>query len=209
MLIAVPFALSFAATIVDPVNGRVLVSARPFVEQVERGESWLVMPEQIRPLIASFIWLNNVQVSFFAFAGGVLFGLGSAYVLITNGLSLGAVVGLAASYGLGATLAGFVVAHSGIELTVVFAAGGAGLRIGHALLDPGLLPRRAALAAAARLGIRLVVGCIPLLAVAGALEGLVSPTELPFALKLAIGAASTAALYAYLLRAGGRPPVEG
>jgi uncharacterized membrane protein SpoIIM required for sporulation len=153
LLVAAPFALSFAATMLDPINGRVLLSARPFVEQVERGESWLVIPDQVRPLMASFIWLNNVQVSFFAFAGGVLFGLGSAYVLIANGLSLGAVAGLAASYGLGPTLGSFVAAHSGIELTVVFTAGGAGLRIGHALLDPGLLPRRAALAAAARLGV--------------------------------------------------------
>jgi uncharacterized membrane protein SpoIIM required for sporulation len=208
LLVAGPFALAFVATTLDPVNGRVLVSARPFVEQVERGESWLTVPEQARPLMASFVWLNNVQVAFLAFAGGVLFGLGTAYVLIANGLSLGAVAGLAGSYGLGPTLAGFVAAHSGLELTVVFTAGGAGLAIGHALLDPGLLPRRAALAGAARRGIRLVAGCVPLLALAGALEGLVSPSDLPPTLKLAIGAAATLGLYAYLLKAGRGPPVE-
>lgn len=205
LLVAVPFALAFGATLLDPINGRILIGARPFVEQVERGESWLVVPEQARPLMASFVWLNNAQVSFLAFAGGVLFGLGSVYVLVANGLSLGGVAGLAATYGLGSTLASFVAAHSGIELTVVFTTGGAGLRIGHALLDPGLRPRSAALAAAARLGVRLVVGCVPLLAIASALEGLLSPSDSPLALKLAVGLAATAALYAYLLLAGRRP----
>jgi hypothetical protein len=74
------------------------------------------------------------------------------------------------------------------------------------MLAPGLLPRTVALARAARLGIKLAVGCVPLLAAAGALEGLVSPSDLPVALKAAIGLAATLALYAYLLLAGrGRP----
>src|SRR5262249_13494697 len=78
-------------------------------------------------------------------------------------------------YGLGPTLADFVLAHSGIELTVVFVAGGAGLRLGHALLAPGFVPRRVALQRAAAESVRLALGCVPLLAVAGLPEGFGPP----------------------------------
>jgi uncharacterized membrane protein SpoIIM required for sporulation len=71
-----------------------------------------------------------------------------------------------------------------------------------------LLPRAAALAAAARHAIRLLFGCVPLLAIAGLFEGFVSPSGLPLWAKLAIGAANLTWLYAYLLGAGRRstPP---
>jgi uncharacterized membrane protein SpoIIM required for sporulation len=155
--------------------------------------------------MASFIMTNNLQVAFLAFAGGTLFGLGTALVLVWNGLSIGAVAGLASLYGLGPELADFVAAHGGIELSVIFIAGGAGLRLGHALLRPGLLPRRQALTGAARRAVRLLFGCVPLLVVAGTIEGFLSPSPLPTGLKLAVGAGSTAVLYAYLLLAGRSP----
>jgi uncharacterized membrane protein SpoIIM required for sporulation len=205
LLFAVPCALAFAATQVDPVNGRILLSARTFVERVEQGQSWLDVPRaQQGPLLSSFVMVNNIQVAFLAVAGGVPFGLGTVYVLVANGLSIGAVASLAATYGLGPTLADFTAAHGGIELTVVFLAGGAGLRMGHALLAPGLLPRRAALALAAHRSFRLLLGAVPLLAIAGTLEGTISPSALPSAAKLAVGATATIALYAYLLLAGRR-----
>jgi uncharacterized membrane protein SpoIIM required for sporulation len=201
-LFALPFAVAFAATQLDPINGRIIVANRPFVERVERGQSWLEIEPSMRSFEASFIMTNNIQVAFLAFAGGALFGLGTAFVLVWNGLSTGAVAGLASVYGLGPTLYGFVAAHGGIELSVIFVAGGAGLRLGHALLAPGLLPRRQALARAANRSVRLLFGCVPLLVVAGLLEGLVSPSALPTAAKLAVGGGATLLLYAYLLLAG-------
>jgi uncharacterized membrane protein SpoIIM required for sporulation len=201
-LFALPFAAAFAVTQVEPVNGRVIVSSRPFVEQVERGESWLEIEEPERGMAASFIMTNNIRVAFLAFAGGVLLGVGTALVLLWNGLSIGAVAGLAVVNGLGPALGDFVAAHGGIELSVIFVAGGAGLRLGHALLAPGLLPRRQALNQAARRAVRLLFGCAPLLVVAGVLEGFVSPSALPTWAKVAIGGGATAILYAYLLLAG-------
>jgi len=204
-LFVVPCLLAFAATRIDPINGRILIGARTFVERVEQGQSWLEAPRaQQGPLLSSFVMVNNIQVAFLAVAGGVLFGLGTVYVLIANGISIGAVAGLAATYGLGPTLSDFAAAHGGIELTVIFVAGGGGLRMGRALLWPGLLPRRAALAAAARRAFTLLLGCVPLLAIAGTLEGTVSPSALPGAAKLAVGLLATSALYAYLLLAGRR-----
>jgi uncharacterized membrane protein SpoIIM required for sporulation len=201
-LFALPFAAAFAATQVEPVNGRVIVTSRPFVEQVERGESWLEIEEPERGLAASFIMTNNIRVAFLAFAGGVLLGIGTVLVLVWNGLSIGAVAGLAVVNGLGPALGDFVAAHGGIELSVIFVAGGAGLRLGHAILSPGLLPRRQALNQAARRSVRLLFGCAPLLVVAGVLEGFVSPSGLPTSAKLAVGGAATAILYLYLLLAG-------
>lgn len=202
LLFFVPAVLAFAAVWLDPLNGRVIVVSRPFVEGVESGRSWLDIAEPQRGFMASFIMANNIQVAFLAFAGGVLFGVGPVVVLVWNGLSLGAIAGLAGRNGLGPTLAGFVLAHSGIELSVVCIAGGAGLRLGRALLAPGFLPRRLALSRAAAEAIRLVGGCVPLLVCAGLLEGFVSPSGLPWPAKLAIGGAATALLYAYLLLAG-------
>ncbi len=201
-LFAVPLIAAFVVSLTDPVAGRVILPAGPLADQIEQGHSWMDVDTILRPTMASAIMANNIQVAFLAFAGGVLLGLGTVYVLVNNGLMLGATTGMATRYGLGGTLGGFVAAHSGIELTVIFVAGGAGLRLGHALLSPGLLPRPAALAAAAQKAVRLLFGCVPLLMVAGVLEGFVSPSSLPAAAKMAVGATATLLLYGYLLLAG-------
>ena len=47
------------------------------------------------------------------------------------------------------------------------------------LLAPGFLSRRDSLTEAAAIAVRLVLGVIPLLIVAGIIEGFVSPTDIP------------------------------
>jgi uncharacterized membrane protein SpoIIM required for sporulation len=82
-------------------------------------------------------------------------------------------------------------------------AGGSGLRLGWAILNPGLLRRRDALAVAARKAVRLIVGCVPLLVMAGLIEGFISPAEnIPWFVKWSIGLGSGLLLYSYLLLAG-------
>ena len=201
-LFAVPFVAAFAAARIDPLVGRMFLPASELVEGIERGQSWLEIDPENRSLVASFIMTNNIQVAFLAFAGGVLLGLGTVYVMIYNGLHIGAVAGLASAYGLGDELTSFVLAHGGIELTVIFIAGGAGLRMGHALLAPGLHSRRVALTLAAQRAIRILFGCVPLLVVAGLFEGFISPSALPPFVKLAVGASATLLLYAYFLTVG-------
>lgn len=201
-LFTVPFVLAMFGTLIDPTIGRVIMPPSDFVDQVERGQTWLEIERQRRPLTASLIATNNIQVTFLAFAGGALFGLGTVYVLINNGLMIGAVAGLATTYGLGENLLGFVSPHGGIELTVIFIAGGAGLRIGYSMLRPGLLTRRASLVTAAHRAIVLMGGCVPLLLLAGAIEGFISPSGLPTSAKIAIGAFNLIVLFLYLLLAG-------
>src|SRR5436190_2252748 len=114
------------------------------------------------------IFTNNIRVTFAAFALGVIFGVGTFYVLAFNGAMFGALLALTYRAGFGDDLLfGFVISHGVIELTCIFIAGGAGILIGTALLMPGNLSRGDALKSRGLDAVRLIVGCIPLLVVAG------------------------------------------
>lgn len=184
------------------------VGAQGLIESIERQELWTDIPVEDRPYASSFIMQNNIQVAFLAFGSGVLAGILTCWVMIYNGLLLGGITGLTAHHDIGFELWTFVIGHGVIELSVIFMAGGAGLMLGWAIIHPGLLRRRDALTVAARQAVRLTIGCVPLLVVAGMIEGFISPTEaIPWPLKWAIGLGSGLLLYGYLLLAGrGRSP---
>jgi uncharacterized membrane protein SpoIIM required for sporulation len=167
---------------------------------------WFKSATENHSVTQSLITLNNVKVAFAAFAGGVLVGLGAIYVLVFNGINIGAVAALVATYGLSRGFWAFVVPHGVVELSVICMAGGAGMMIGDAILRPGLLPRGLALTAAARRAAILVIGGALLLVFAGATESWFSPSDAPDWLKWAYGAASGVALYAYLFTS--RPPAK-
>src|SRR5207247_10702319 len=94
------------------------------------------------------------------------------------------------------------VGHGVIELTCIIIAGGAGLLIGTALLMPGNLTRGDALKSRGMEAVRLIVGCIPLLVVAGIIEGFISPAPINPAIKFGVAAVTGIALYSYLFLAG-------
>ena len=137
----------FAVQASDTVAGAILPPG--LIALIKRGQMWTSIDPEIRPVASSFIMTNNIQVAFLAFAGGVLFGLGSAYVLMMNGLVLGGVAGLCQQYGLSLALWSFVAPHGAIELSVIVISGGSGLMLGWALLSPGLQTRAEALSQAA------------------------------------------------------------
>ncbi len=178
-------------------------------EELAQGRLWTDIPPAQRPYASSFIMQNNIQIAILAFGSGVLAGLPTVLILLLNGLLLGGITGLTVHYGLGFELWTFVIGHGVIELSVVIVAGGAGLRLGWSILAPGFLRRRDALALAARQVVQLLLGCIPLLVVAGLIEGFVSPAEgIGWPMKWGVGLATGAALYAYLLLAGRRGEAE-
>src|SRR5258708_5040129 len=153
--------------------------------------TWTNIPVNSRPYAASFIMSNNIRVAILAFGGGIILGLFSVYVLVTNGLTVGAVLGLAAHYQMGQSLLGFMFGHGVIELSVIFIASGAGLQLGWALLNPGRYTRRDALGLAARRAVILVIAAVPLLIIAGTIYGLFSAsTVMPFSLQAAVGKVS-------------------
>jgi uncharacterized membrane protein SpoIIM required for sporulation len=185
-LLFVPGLIGFLAGLLDPTLRGALVPAA-MRELMERGQTWTEIEGPLRPFIASVIFTNNVRVSFLAFAGGVLAGLGTAFVLVFNGLFLGAVFGAAVHYGVGGLLGDFVSAHAYLELSCIVIAGAAGLRLGDGILRPGLLRRRDALVRGGREAVELLLGTTPVFVVAGLVEGFVSPSDLPTPAKVAIG----------------------
>ena len=172
------------------------------VREVEEGKLWTDISPTARSAASTMILTNNIQVMFLTWAGGMSAGLLTLWVMVSNGLHLGAIFGLLQAHGLSAGLAEFIVAHGFIELSVIFLAGGCGFYMGDALLRPGLLSRREALTTRARVCVQLILGCVPLLVLAGLIEGFISPSALHWTIKLAVGLLTGSALHYYWLRWG-------
>ena len=172
------------------------------VETIHDKEMWTDVPALHRNLFASFVMTNNIRVAFAAFALGITFMVGTMYILAGNGILIGAVAGLCHVHGLALPLWAFVSPHGYIELTTIFIAGAAGLKMGYALIAPGLLTRKQALTDAAKVAVQLIGGCVVLLVMAGVIEGFVSPSSLPPIVKLGFGFATGVLLFCYLFLMG-------
>ena len=167
------------------------------IKDLEDG-TWNNTSAENRNLFASFVMTNNIRVAFFAFAGGIIFMVGSAYILVINGIVIGAIAGMCHANGVALALWSFVSPHGYIELTTIFIAGGAGLKLGYALIAPSLFTRKRTLTDAARTAIQLLGGCVALLVVAGTIEGFVSPSSLLPSVKIGFGALTGILLFTYL-----------
>jgi uncharacterized membrane protein SpoIIM required for sporulation/uncharacterized RDD family membrane protein YckC len=171
--------------------------------QQAEGRGYAQAPSPYLPMMASGIIANNVQVAFLAFAFGITAGVGTVAVLALNGLFFGAVLALFANYRLAGWILTFVAGHGVLELTAIFIAGGAGLLVARALVAPGDLARRDALVIHGRRAIRMVGAAACLLLLAGTIEGFLSASDAPLAVKLGVSLAS-AALLALYFAAGAR-----
>lgn len=196
-LFAAGAAAGAAMAAADPAFERVMLGGR-MMDTIEAGRMWTHSIVAIKPFASSAIMTNNISVSLAAFAGGIVAGLGTVYMMLFNGLLMGVIAVACQRAGLAVSLWSFVAPHGVLELPAIVIAGGAGLMLGKALLAPGALPRREALTESAALAIRLVLGVIPLLIVAGTIEGFVSPSDASAATKFTIGAAGFVLLAAYL-----------
>jgi uncharacterized membrane protein SpoIIM required for sporulation len=150
---------------------------------------------------------NNIGIGFRTFAGGLLFGVGAAFVLVLNGLLIGAIAGYLTARGYLETFYTFVAGHGAFELTGIVLAGVAGLKLGWAVAAPGRLSRMEALRRAAAEGVRLIVGVVALLTLAAFIEAFWSSNRaIPAEIKYAVGAAGWLLVILYLTRAGRRAP---
>lgn len=210
-------ALAFGLFLVSAVIAALLVAVQPHLADVllpgeaaglrsimQQHHLWMQSATSNHSVAANFIMLNNIKVAFFAFAGGMLVGLGTLYVMLQNGIMLGAVGAMVQQYSLSLGFWSFVAPHGVIELSVIFMAGGAGLTIGDSILRPGMLPRTDAIAQASRRAMYVLFGCVPLLVVAGTIESFFSPSGAPVVLKFVFSAVAGVLLYSYLLLS--RPP---
>ncbi|MGA9775209.1 MAG: stage II sporulation protein M, partial [Candidatus Dormiibacterota bacterium] len=159
---------------------------------------------QLGSQLSAFIIQNNIRVAALACVLGLLLGIPTVALLLVNGFQLGVLAGASHLAGLDLQFWALIVPHGVIELTVICTAAGAGLRMGDAVLRPGLRSREEALVAAARPAVELALGAACLLVVAGIIEGFVTPSALPDPAKVAVGLASGALLYGWLLLSGRR-----
>lgn len=190
--------------------GSVLTLARPqfmrhmlgpaMVDTIEQHKMWTDSIVAIAPQEASRIMTNNLTVCFVAFAGGIVFGLGAAWSMFFNGLLLGVVGVACAQHDMSLKLWSFVAPHGSLELPSIVLAGGAGLRLAHGVLFPGLYRRRDSIALAGVEATRLISGVIPLLVIAGSLEGFFSPSKAAVPLKFAVGGLLLTLLLVWLFR---------
>jgi len=150
-----------------------------------------------------FYVFNNAKIGFQCFASGVLLGIGSLFFLLFNGVVLGTIIGHLTEVGLGPQIWSFVAGHSALELTAIAISGGAGLKLGWALLAPGRRSRRRALIEEGRLGLQLAAGAGLMFVAAAAVEAFWSPLVLEDPRpKYWVGLLGWVLLGAYLFRVG-------
>jgi len=185
------------------------------VERANRGAAagrrdsreYVTVSELERPVMASAIISNNVQVVYTVFASGVTAGVLTVLQLVFNGVSIGAALGLYANKGILHQIGEFVIAHSVFELSAICFAGGGAFLIAAAILLPGARTRREALVINGRRAIRLIAAATLMLLVAGSIEGLISPrTDIPISAKVTVAALSLVTLVAWIMRGRGRAP---
>jgi uncharacterized membrane protein SpoIIM required for sporulation len=158
---------------------------------------------------AAKVTTNNIQVGFLAFASGVLLCVPTAYLLVSNGANVGVPAGLFSAAGENAKFYGLIVPHGLLELTAVVIAGSAGLRLGWSLIDPGDRPRRDALVEEGRRSVVLVLGLVATFTVAGTIEGFVTGSGLPTAVRVGIGVLVEAAFVLYAVVLGREAAARG
>jgi uncharacterized membrane protein SpoIIM required for sporulation len=155
----------------------------------------------IEPVASSSIMINNIKVSFAAIAGGMTAGLGTTYIMLVNGLVIGTVGTLVGQNNLAISFWAFVFPHGALELPAIFLAGGAGFLLARAILFPGKYRRADALKFYGMQAANLVFGIVPMLIIAGMIEGFVSPQPaIPDVVKYAIGTGLFIGLVGYLSR---------
>lgn len=185
-LLLLPMALSVVWGITDPAAAAGMVP-EPFRGATRPTGGDLGIPVVEQAASATAIFTNNIRVTFLAFAGGVLAGLGTAFVLVYNGTFIGAVWGLAVDAGAGLPFIELVTPHGVLELSCIVVSAAAGLRMGWALIEPGSARRGEALRSEAGRAVELVLGTMPWLVLAGLVEGFVTPAGPGLAGAVAVG----------------------
>ncbi len=181
--------LGFALTAVEPALGLAFLPAE-HVAELEAGHLWTESVFAVLPgsIASSAIATNNLTVAITGWAGGALAGLGAFYVVLLNGLMLGAVVATTAHYALASRLLDFIAAHGPLEITLILVTASAGIEVGRALVVAGDRPRRDELRAASRTALTVLLGALPWILLLGFVEGFISPRQaLPGVVKAVLG----------------------
>ena len=186
---------ALAEELLSPV---MVARAEAAVENQTEGRGYAETSREDRPPMAAWIITNNISVSFGTFVGGLTGGLLTAWLLFTNGMMLGLVLGLFQNYQALKYLLTFVLGHGVLELTAIFISAGAGFRLAKAMIAPGDRTRKDALVVEGRIAARMIGAVVTLLLIAGTIEGLLSASAAPAIWKYGVSAATAVLLALYL-----------
>ena len=167
-----------------------LLASEQMINGVERGRLWTEGMLNVAPssVISLKILSNNIVVSLLAFCAGIFFGLGTFYIVATNGLMLGALFAFTHQHGMAGELLKFAMAHGVVELSVICLAAAAGVMLGESLIRPTHPTRRESFQHAAGKTSRLLLLCALLLIGCGFIEGYLSPDpEFPMISRVVVG----------------------
>jgi len=195
--------LGFLLTARNPVLEGFFVSPE-MRAAIESKRLWTEKLTRTAPAASSAIAVNNINVSLLTWGLGLTFGIGTVWMLVFNGLMLGALSAACLRAGMLLPLLEFVVAHGSLELPAIWISAGAGLLMAQAMLFPGRYGRRVELRLKGRSSVQIIVGIVPLLLVAGAIEAFLSPSNIPGIAKALLGLSLVVALLGYIV-ARGRP----
>ncbi|MCC5655469.1 stage II sporulation protein M [Nostoc sp. XA010] len=172
----------------NPSFMRLIVPESLITKVRDDHKLWMGSIVGVEPLASSSIMINNLSVSFGAVAGGITAGLYTVYLMVFNGLLIGAVGALVGQNNLAYPFWAFVLPHGSLELPAIFFAGGAGFLLARAILFPGKYRRGDALKFYGSQSVQLIFGIVPMLVIAGAIEGFFSPNpSVPDAIKYLAG----------------------
>ncbi|MBL9037856.1 MAG: stage II sporulation protein M [Archangium sp.] len=198
-------AFGWVGMAVDPRAAPYLVPEQHLdVDPAERAAQEAKAPGvgvEAQAAFSSFLFTHNISVAFFCFALGLTAGVGTAIMLFSNGLMLGALAWVYASKGLAGWFWAWILPHGVPEITAICIAGAAGFIVARGIVAPGALSRRDAVRSESVVAVRLVFGTLVLFVVAGCIEGTISqihPPALSVEFKLGFAAVVAIAVYAYL-----------
>ena len=209
LLLFGPMLATYAAVHDDPRMARSLVGPGMLTraENTIKGDiDAQYLEEEVEatdmPVFSSSVITNNIGATLMAFAGGMLAGAGTLFILVLNGIMIGGALGAYANEGVLGVILAFVFSHGFLELGAICIGGGAGLGLGSALLMPGRRTRAEALRERGRAFLSLVAGASLMLVAAGVIEGFYSPSGLPAAAKFVFGGTTAVLLVLYFGLAG-------
>jgi uncharacterized membrane protein SpoIIM required for sporulation/uncharacterized RDD family membrane protein YckC len=197
-----PSVITYVAVQLHPDLGYDLVPTGFLDFEPARDVSLHDIPGLARPIAASSIMTNNIQVTLLAFGLGMTAGLGTCLILVFNGMQLGAVAGWMTSRGSSRALWGWIMPHGGTELLAIVLSGAAGFILACALIAPGNVRRAVALRHVAKDALAIILGVMGMLVVAGIIEGFVSPSSIGYPARITVLAITLAGWFAYLGFAG-------
>jgi uncharacterized membrane protein SpoIIM required for sporulation len=190
--------VGFFLTAQNPVLESFFVSP-PMRAAIQAKKLWTNSLTRVAPAAGSQIAANNIQVSLLTWGLGLTFGIGTIWLLVLNGIMLGAIAAACLRAGMLLPLSEFVIGHGSLELPAIWISGGAGLMMAEAMLFPGRYSRGVELRQKGRSSVQVMVGIVPMLLIAAAIEAFISPSNLPGPAKALLGLSLALALLGFII----------